>query len=250
MTKPPPDAAPTGADAPPPPDSARDALFLDFDGTLTEIVEHPDMAGLTPYRRNVLDALAPRFGGAVALISGRPVAELTAFADDALWRVGGHGHEVAPPGESGRISVREPDPALLAAAEGVAASHTGVFVEIKSTGLALHYRQNPDAAEDAAAAMEQAVTSATGYVLQYGKMVVEARPKGADKGSALRMLMEQQPFAGRRPVMIGDDLTDEIAMEAALALGGAAIKVGAGETCAPWRLESPEAVYAWLAGSD
>ncbi len=223
-----------------------DALFLDYDGTLTEIVEIPGDAILSEPRRIILARVAARMSGAVAILSGRAVLDLTRQVSAELWRVGSHGVHAAAPGDPGDGPQDAPPPALLAAAEDAARAHQGVLVEMKPGGLALHYRQNPEAGPACDAAMEAAMKDAPGHILQYGKMVVEARPKGADKGHALRRLMETDPFRGRRPVMVGDDLTDEAAMRAALDLGGAAVKVGEGDSVAPRRLKNPAAVYEWL----
>ena len=232
--------------APPALDPARDALFLDFDGTLAELVDHPDEARLPESARAALEALGARFSGAVAVISGRSAADLDARLPTTLWRAGGHGAEIYP---AGRPADGSPSPrveALAAALRPVADAHEGVLIEPKTHGAALHFRQAPQAEADCRAAMARTVARMGGFVVQDGKMVVEARPVSVDKGAALAALMELRPFAGRRPVMAGDDLTDEAAMRAAVALGGIAVKVGSGDSAARFRLTDPAAVRAWL----
>ncbi len=227
-----------------------DALFLDFDGTLTEIVPHPADAVLTPARRAALARIPGRFGGAAAILSGRTLTDLNSRVPDTFWRVGGHGDEIAAPGwTTVNGKTPGPHPRLIEAAETAARCFPGVIYEVKSNGVALHYRAAPEAGPDCIALLEAVLNDAPGYVLQHGKMVVEVKPERADKGRALRCLMLTPPFAGRRPVMIGDDITDEAAMHAALALGGVAIKVGPGDSVAGMRLENPEAVYACLSAS-
>ncbi|MFO7857086.1 MAG: trehalose-phosphatase, partial [Paracoccaceae bacterium] len=122
----------------------------------------------------------------------------------------------------------------------------GVRLELKGRVAALHYRAAPEAEAECLAAAEAARAAGEGLAVQAGKMVVEVKPVGADKGGALRRTMRDPPFAGRRPVVAGDDATDEDAIAAAVALGGVGIKVGPGETGAAIRAESPEAFRRWL----
>ena len=114
--------------------------------------------------------------------------------------------------------------------------------------MALHYRQAPERAEECIAAMREIVTDAEFEILE-GHAVIEARPRGADKGAALRALATNSPFAGRAPVFVGDDVTDEDGFRAALDLGGYGVKVGAGPTVARYRIAAVEAVRDWLAAS-
>jgi trehalose 6-phosphate phosphatase len=141
-------------------------------------------------------------------------------------------------------------PEGLAAAQGAltdfAAPDPRLLVEQKPASVALHFRRAPERAEEAEA-LAEALAERTGLALQPGKMVIELRPHGADKGDALRRLMREPPFAGARPLFVGDDLTDEHAFAAAAELGGAGILVGAPrDTAAAWRLHGVAAVAAWL----
>ena len=120
-------------------------------------------------------------------------------------------------------------------------------LELKGPVAALHYRAAPEAEVACVAAALEAARLAPGLVHQQGKMVVEVKPEAAHKGRALRRLASELPFAGRRPLMFGDDTTDEDAIEAAEALGGIGIKVGAGATAAELRAPDPAALRAWLA---
>lgn len=222
-----------------------DAVFLDFDGTLVELGPDPDAIELPAGTAAALGRLAARLDGAVALVSGRDIRDLARRTPPSVWRAGGHGLEIVPPGQPLPASPPPPLGAVLAPLRAVART-PGVRLELKGPVAALHYRDAPAAAARCLAAADAAAAAAPGLVRQAGKMVIEVKPVGADKGGALRRLMGQAPFAGRRPVMVGDDATDEDAIAAALALGGIAVKVGDGPTAAPLRVPDPATVRAWL----
>jgi trehalose 6-phosphate phosphatase len=223
-----------------------DALFLDFDGTLAEIGPDPDAIRLPEGFGDVLAALAARLGGAVALISGRDLRDLARRTPAGVWRIGGHGIEVLAPGAPLPLPLPPaPEPVLEPLRE--AAGREGVRLEVKGPVAALHYRAAPEEEGACLAAAEAAAAAVAGHRVQRGKMVVEVKPEGAHKGAALRRAMDAPPFAGRRPVMLGDDMTDEDAMREALALGGVAVKVGAGPSVAGWHAPDPEAARRWLA---
>ncbi|MEQ8406031.1 MAG: trehalose-phosphatase [Oceanicaulis sp.] len=223
-----------------------DAYFLDFDGTLADLVEDPDAAYAPPGFCGVLTSLSAACGGALAIVSGRPVACLDKRLPKGLWRVGGHGAEIAAPGEPAPLPRTLPD-RLVKAASFLEQSYPGVRVETKPTGLAVHYRAAPHAATACREALARAVRDVPDFVIQEGKCVVEARPDGADKGTALDALMERAPFKGRRPLAIGDDLTDAAMMRAALRHGGQAFAVGEDLPEAGARFAAPVEVRAWLA---
>ncbi len=223
-----------------------DALFLDFDGTLAELGPDPDAIALPDAALAALERLAARLGGALVLLSGRDVRDLATRTPAAVWRAGGHGLETVAPGAPLPGPPAPPAAAVLAPLRA-AADTPGVRLELKGPVAALHYRAAPAAEAACRAAAETAAAAAPGLVAQAGKMVVEVKPATAHKGAALRTLMTRAPFAGRRPVMLGDDTTDEDAIAAALALGGVAVKVGPGPSAAPLRAPDPAAVRAWIA---
>lgn len=224
-----------------------DALFLDFDGTLAEIGPDPD--AVHPPEATVADLarLARRLGGALAIVSGRDLRDLAQRTPEGVWRAGAHGLEAAGPGERPAASAPAAPEAALAPLDALAAARPGVRIERKGPVTAVHFRAAPEAEADCLAAAERAAAAAPDHVSQPGKMVVEVKPRGANKGVALRRFLERAPFAGRRPVMIGDDRTDEDAIAAAVALGGVGVKVGEGETRAALRTPSPETLRAWIA---
>ena len=125
------------------------------------------------------------------------------------------------------------------AACALAAQHPGLLVENKRGSLALHYRQRPELEALCLTAMQRAVEESPGLTLLRGKMVVEAKPGGASKGRAIEDFLAEAPFAGRSPVFIGDDLTDEVGFATVQRLGGIGVKVGEGATVAWRRLPDP-----------
>jgi trehalose 6-phosphate phosphatase len=237
---------------PPPPSlDARCALFLDVDGTLIEFSSQPDQVRLLPDVREAIGRISDRLGGAVALVSGRPLAQLDAlFAPLRLPAAGLHGHELRsdlqaraamPADTSGWLH------ALHQRAEQLAHAHPGVLVEDKGVSLALHWRAAPAAGSKVLDFANGQIEALPGYRLQPGDHVVEFVPEGSDKGRAVEQLMAQPAFAGRVPVFVGDDLTDEFGFAAANRLGGWSVLVGerAG-SAARHRLVDPRAVHAWL----
>ncbi|MBV9932124.1 MAG: trehalose-phosphatase [Alphaproteobacteria bacterium] len=242
----------TLADSPPPQlEIDGDALFLDFDGTLVALADTPGDISVPSQLPKLLGRLAARLGGRLAILTGRALADLDSHLGCAdLAGAGSHGLELRP--APGTRRVAPPPPGLAAARAALAAfaaAAPGLLVEDKPAGVALHYRLAP-ARETEALALADRVAARTGLAVQRGKMVVELRPPGADKGDALRVLMAEPPFAGARPVVVGDDLTDEHAFRAAAALGGFGVLVGAPrDSAAAWRLADVDAVHAWLAAA-
>lgn len=236
----------------PPLDLLRDAaLFLDFDGTLVELVATPDAAVVDAGLRGLMAELAQALEGRLAVVSGRAVTGVRALFGAPEFAISGsHGLEIAWP--DGRHERVERPPALdriVTRMKTFADAQTGVLVEEKPLGAALHYRNRP-AAEQASTALARDLADDAGLHLQTGKMMVEVRVPGADKGSAIAAMMRAPVFAGFRPVFLGDDDTDEPAMIAARAHGGVGILVGdARETAARYRLPSVAATRAWLAAA-
>lgn len=236
--------------APPPPVLASNtALFLDFDGCLVEIAPRPDAVVIPAGLPQRLARLHDRLGGAVALVSGRSVADLQVFLPDFPGAVAGsHGAELSLGGQPIRAThgIDLDIAALHGAAARAVATHPAILVEGKPHGVALHYRADPSLRLVVEEVMQQLADAHPGMVLQPAKMAVELRPGGTGKDRALDRLMAMEPFAGRVPVYAGDDLTDEVAMARAQALGGHGVKVGEGETVAQARLADPAAVARWL----
>jgi trehalose 6-phosphate phosphatase len=229
------------------------ALFLDIDGTLLEIAETPRSVCVDPDLKELLSALDSRTDGALALVSGRRIAEMDAlFRPLTLSAAGLHGFERRSAYGS-HENRKAPSTAALEGARRamleLANQHPGLLVEDKRFALALHYRLAPDLQDLVASRMTQIAECARPeFELQMGKMVAELRPAGANKGAAVAQFMREAPFSGRRPVYVGDDLTDESAFEWVNQAGGLSIAVNvAGATAALERLPSVAAVRAWLA---
>jgi len=224
------------------------ALFLDFDGTLVELAETPAAIRVGAHLEPLLQRLKERLEGRLAIVSGRALRDLETYLDCAGLAVSGsHGLELRlGDGTSLPLSVPPGLAEAKAASHDFAALQHGLLVEEKPFGVALHYRQAPEA-EAAAQAFMREVAEKTGLSLQLGKMVAELRPQGSDKGDALKAFMREPEFAGARPVFVGDDLTDEHAFAAAAALGGGGVLVGPRRaTAARWRLPGVGAVAEWL----
>ena len=229
------------------------ALFLDVDGTLLEIASRPQAVSVPDDLRQRLRALCLAGGGAVALVSGRAITDLDAlFAPLTLPSAGLHGFEHR--GASGVYRRRLlPCAAALESARGamlhLARQHAGLLVEDKRFALALHYRDAPRLEDIVVSAMrEVAARVGEELELQRGKMVVELRPAGANKAQAVAAFLQEAPFAGRLPVFIGDDLTDEPAFELVNGRGGLSAVVNATRpSAARSRLADVTAVRDWLA---
>lgn len=230
------------------------ALFLDIDGTLMEFA--PDPAGVTPdpHLSAMLAALARGLGGALALVTGRGLADVDRiFADAPLPVAALHGtaRRTADGNVHSHAKPAHDDPELREALAALAVRHRGLLFEDKGVAYALHYRGVPSLASFAHRTLRQHAVrpGVAPWVVQRGKGIVELRPRGHDKGTAIAAYMRESPFAGRRPVFVGDDATDEPGFVAVGTLGGYGVKVGRGGTRAAFRLAGVPAVRDWLARS-
>jgi len=234
----------------PPQLSADWAFFLDVDGTLIEIAETPDTIHVDAALRDLIGRLSQASGGAVALISGRALADLhDRLGALNLPMAGSHGLERCD--ANGRLWVHAAPLAakdeIQEALAPVLARHPGLFLENKGLSLALHYRRAPQLAGYVNWIMGCLLSQAgPNSRLQHGKCVVEIMPAGVDKGTAVVDYLAEPPFRGRRAVFIGDDLNDEHAFARVNGLDGISIKVGKGASCARFRLSDVAAVRRWL----
>lgn len=227
------------------------ALFLDVDGTLIEIAETPDRA--TPHQRvpEILSEVAHALNGAVALVSGRPIAALDRLLSPLrLPAAGLHGLERRTAGGKVRRAA-EPPPSIAEVRHRFhefATRNPGALIEDKGATVALHYRRAPGLGEAARGLADALVAEYPELLLQTGKMVVEIRPAGPDKGKVIEAFMAEAPFAGRTPVFVGDDVTDEAGFAVVNALRGHSIRIGGKEpTAAQSRIDSVDRLLDWLA---
>jgi trehalose 6-phosphate phosphatase len=227
------------------------ALFLDFDGTLVELAPQPEAVIVPPDLPPLLERLHERMNGAVAIISGRPIAEVDGFLKPVrLPASGAHGAELRETGsaEIKVVGAKLSDPLraqIQAIVSTLQARWPGLRTEDKGTSLAVHYRHAPEAEADLRAALE-ALSFGNGWQLLTGHRVFEIKARGWNKGTAIRRIMDGPAFAGRRPICIGDDRTDLDGMETARALGGDGVAVGGLDADVAWMLSDPAAVRAWL----
>ncbi len=234
-----------------PPPSGEWAYFLDVDGTLVELAAHPDAVIVSQDLRDMITASHRHCGGALAVVSGRSLAALDAMLGiPGLPMAGQHGLERRDSDGSVHQLVLAPT-ALDEAATllvPLRERHPGLLLERKGMSLAIHYRQAPRLGGHLHRLLGDFLARGPrGLQLQKGKYVLELKPAGHDKGSAIAAFMAQPPFEGRKPVFIGDDLTDEHGFAMVNAMQGVSIKVGRGATRAVWRLPDVTAVRAWLA---
>jgi trehalose 6-phosphate phosphatase len=219
------------------------SLFLDFDGTLVDIADAPDNVIIPDNLAAHLQSLSLSLAGRLAIITGRPLAALDKFLGPPhLLAVGSHGAEFrgAPP----------PPPPLseasLASIARLVQAWPNLIVEPKPFGIAVHYRQEPDAASSVVKLMKD-IGQWDGLAVKLGKMVIEVGPLNANKGSAVRQLMSENPFAPSLPIFIGDDVTDEDGFAAVRDLGGFGILVGPPrKSAARYILPDPPAILRWL----
>jgi trehalose 6-phosphate phosphatase len=228
------------------------ALFLDLDGTLLELAPRPDAVSVEPGLLELLRALVRRSGGALAVVSGRSIATLDTLLDPVRLPLSGmHGFERR---DATGVRVSRPPPNLEALQEARylmarwVAREPRLVIEDKGLALALHYRQAPQLeAEVVSSVTAIASRPGSGLRAQRGRLVVELTPDTASKATAIAEFMHEQPFAGRRPVYVGDDLTDEPAFEWVNAAGGISVAVDiAAPTGARTHLGSVTEVRAWL----
>jgi len=226
------------------------SLFLDVDGTLVELAETPAEVVVGAPLKALLAGVSRRLEGAVALVSGRSIETLDALFEPLVFPAAGlHGVERrSASGERRGANYRDSTltPARLALRAFVE-SHPGTLLEDKGRALALHFRLAPEFETSARQAVSALVRPlAPAYHVQEGKMVLEIKPQAFTKATAIDEFLGEAPFAGRTPVVVGDDLTDQAGFRLVEALGGISIAVGH-RVQGQWRFDNPAAVRHWLA---
>jgi len=235
----------------PPPPSLEWCLFLDVDGTLLEFTDSPLETHANPELTALLTDVAERLGGAVALVSGRSIGYLDAlFAPLRLPAAGLHGVErrKASGAMHGASFVDSQLDRARTALQTLVVAHPGTLLEDKGRTIAVHFRMAPQAESSVRDAVVDAASQlSSNYHIQGGNMMLEIKPRGFTKASAIKAFMREPPFSGRKPVFVGDDLTDQEGLKTVDEAGGISISVG-DRVRGRYRLEDPAAVRAWLSG--
>ena len=221
-----------------------------MDGTLLELARTPDAVHVESATLDLVHGVHVITGGALALVTGRSIEDVDRlFGGAPLPIAGQHGLERRDGAGMWTTDGSGADGLELARRRltDVADAFKGLLVEDKGRSLALHYRAAPQLESyvlDSVRSLGEELGDE--YAIQLGKYVVELRPAGTDKGEAIRAFMSEEPFVGRTPVFIGDDVTDEHGFAVVNEMDGYAVKVGEGATIAPWRLPDVRAVEHWL----
>jgi trehalose 6-phosphate phosphatase len=238
---------PLSLSQPPPLDFKRTALFLDLDGTIAEIAPRPEDVRAAPFRTSWLASLNFVLDGRLGILSGRTLEDVDRILESSIMPVAAvHGLVNRMP--DGRIVRVAPSTGMgEAKRQLLATAPAGAIVEDKGTSVAVHYRNVPSAEGELRAAATL-IAAATGLVIQQGRLVVELRTPGPDKGSALELLLKEDPFRGFFPIVVGDDLTDESAFAVANRHDGYGVLIGPYRpTAARYRLDTVAGVFTWLA---
>ena len=222
------------------------ALFLDFDGTLVGFKDDPDTVHLSTIEAELLVQVSGALSGAVALISGRDLRDLSSRVPPGIWRLGNHGMFKSPPGEIPPDKLPDIPLNLTQTLEDLINPLDGTWLEKKGPVAAIHYRLSPANGPILLSKLRSLKLEQYGYIFQAGNNVIDLKPRSANKGIALTDLMSIEPFKSRIPIMIGDDTTDEDAFLAASKLNGFGIKMGSGITQARYRLPSIGDLYRLL----
>lgn len=230
-------------------DPARTAFFFDCDGTLAAIVDQPDAARVEPDIVECVRLLHAATDGALAIVSGRSIAQLDVMlAPLVLPSAGVHGVER----RDGAGTIYRPHfdaEAVLHIAkelDAFAARHEGLVSEVKSASVAIHYRMRPELEAEALTLMAEIAARHPDFRLLRGKMVAELSASHRNKGDALDDFMREPPFKGRTPIFVGDDVTDEDGFAAVAKMSGIGIKIGAGTTSATHRVGTLHDFHDWL----
>lgn len=233
---------------PPVLDPALHALFLDFDGTFVDFAPTPDAIRLRLGSRELLERLSRRLNGALAIVSGRRIADLDRYlAPLELPASGVHGQEFrAGPGD---MRERPPTPDLDVARRRLSAAlkpEDGLLIEDKGGAVVVHYRLHPEKRGRAKAVATGAASGLDDVMVVEGHFIFEIRQREVTKAVAIRLFADVPAFRKRLPVFVGDDTTDEDGLREAERSGGFGVKVGPGETQARYYLHDVSAVHAWL----
>jgi trehalose 6-phosphate phosphatase len=247
----------TGPDTVPVPRSliphlSETAILLDIDGTLLDLMPTPREVWVPPELANTLKRLMQRTSGALAMVSGRSLNDIDLiFAPDHFPAVGGHGAEMRIDPESESVAAHAPpmDKELKLRLAAIAKLSPGILLEDKGYSLALHYRLAPHAEKAIYAAVSLIRADLPNAPIEVlpGKSVCEIKHSGFTKATGVRELMTREPFKGRRPFFIGDDVTDETVFAIMPDFNGLAFSVGRRAKGVAGHFDSPSDVREFLA---
>ena len=228
------------------------AILLDIDGTLLDLAPTPREVWVPPGLSKTLNRLLMRTSGALALVSGRSLNDIDLiFAPEQFPAVGGHGAEMRVSTESEAVATHAPpmDKELKRRLAAIAKLSPGILLEDKGYSLALHYRLAPHAEKAIYAAVSLIRADLPNAPIEVlpGKCVCEIKHSGFNKATGVLELMTHEPFKGRRPIFIGDDVTDEVVFGIMPDLGGLAFSVGRRATGVAGHFDEPRDVREWLA---
>ena len=228
------------------------AVLLDIDGTLLDLAPTPREVWVPPDLSKTLNRLLDKTSGAVALVSGRSLNDIDLiFAPEQFPAVGGHGAEMRLESDSEAVAIHAPpmDKELKRRLAAIAKLSPGILLEDKSYSLALHYRLAPHAEKAiyAAVSLIRADLPNAPIEVMPGKCVCEIKHSGFNKASGVIELMTHDPFKGRRPIFIGDDVTDESVFAIMPELRGLAFSVGRRAKGVVSHFDEPRDVRQWLA---
>ena len=224
------------------------ALFLDFDGTLVEMADQPHLVEVAPAVLHDIGQIVAA-GGALAIITGRDIADIDAFLDPLVLPVAGVHGLVRRRADGSVHRSASSEGAIDHINDKVAAfanRHPSLLVERKQGSVALHYRLRPELEQACSDAVNAAASGVNGIRVLRGKMVIEAKAGEANKGMAVAAFLEEPPFAGKTAVFVGDDVTDEDAFAEVNRLHGVSVKVGTEHTAARYRVADVAALHQWL----
>jgi len=225
----------------------RYAVFLDLDGTIAEIADHPDAVHIPQPTLRLLASICDRTNHALAVISGRDIHGIDRLLNPLKLPVAGV-HGLQRRDADGVMHAKDTPairPVVLSLEEAIG-KEPGIVIEQKPGAVALHYRLRPDLERRCCAIVKEIVDRRSDFRLISGKMVFEIVPKGGDKGQVIETFLGELPFYGRRPLFAGDDVTDETGFRVMNALGGVSIKIGDGETAARFRAVNVRQFRNWL----
>lgn len=231
-------------------DVGRYAIFLDLDGTIVELCDHPDAVRVDVSTLRLLEALRYRSDNALAVISGRDIEVVDRLLHPLVLPVAGV-HGLRRRDAAGRLHFMAPEQeaplsSIAHIAEKALGNEPGVVIERKAGAVALHFRLRPELERRCRDIVDEAIRRSPDLHVMNGKMVFEITLGGDDKGGAIEAFLREPPFLGRTPIFAGDDVTDEVGFSIVNARQGVSIKIGASPTVARFRAENVVELRDWL----